>query len=485
MERTWKPVDDVNVVTANRGGGGSPATRWRRLAAAIACAIPSAPLPASVVAEATPPVVGEWRAVLLTHGGELPFGLEFATAVDGIAAAVWNGAERIAVPRAAFDAASGRLTLDFPHYDSRIEAQVGAEGRELAGSWRKRRSAQEWVELPFQAVAGRARRFTADLLHQPPRDADPARQAREFAAAVALANGRHAVRFAASDDPAVGEFVVSADGTATGTFLTTTGDYRFLAGQLDRAFAGDDGLVGCSDDGQPHHFLRLSCFDGAHAFLFSAELHADGSLDGGFWSGDRWYERWTARRDPTAALPDGFALSRAPGAVALHELSFPQVFDPAAPDAPAGFATRRLGDPDLCGKVTLYQLFGSWCPNCHDAARELKELQREFGPRGLELVGLAFELTGDAARDAEQVRRYATRHSVRFPLLLAGGADKQAATATLGVLDRVKAFPTTLFVDASGRIRHVFTGFNGPATGAAHAAQRAEFRRRIEELLAE
>ncbi|MBM4016616.1 MAG: hypothetical protein FJ293_16865, partial [Planctomycetes bacterium] len=360
-----------------------PARGIATMAAALlvlAAAVPATHPPACV-AEAGPLVAGEWRAVLMTRGGELPFGLEFAATVDGISAVLVNGAERIAVPLATVDAARRSLTLDFPHYDSRIEAQIGAEGKALSGSWRKRRSAQEWLELPFKASAGPARRFTDDLLHQPPPDADRAQLAREFSAAVAQANGRHAVRFADSDDPAVGEFAIAADGTATGTFLTTTGDFRFLAGQLDRGFAGDDGLVGCCDDGQPHHFLRLSCFDGAHAFLFSAELLTDGALAGGFWSGDHWYERWTARRDPAAALPDGFALSHAQGAVALTDLAFPQVFDPAAADAPPAFTTRRLDDPALRGKVTLYQLFGSWCPNCHDAARELTELQHAYGPR--------------------------------------------------------------------------------------------------------
>jgi thiol-disulfide isomerase/thioredoxin len=439
----------------------------------------------SIARDAPPPVAGEWRAWLVTKGGELPFELELATTADRIHATVTNGPERIAVPSATFAAAGGLLTLEFPHYDSRIEARVDGSGTRLDGTWRKRRGASEWQELAFHAAAGRARRFTDELLHAPEPGADRAQLAREFTAAVAVADGRHAIRFAGSDDPAVGLFSVAADGTATGTFLTTTGDYRFLAGQLDRGFAGDDGLVGCCDDGQPHHFLRLSCFDGAHAFLFSAEVHADGTLEGGFWSGDRWYERFTGRRDPAAALPDGFDLSRAEGAVALADLAFPQVFDPAAPSAPASFAARNLEDPALRGKVTLVQLFGSWCPNCHDASDELAALEREFGPRGLAILGLAFELTGDAARDAEQVRRYAARHAIRWPLLLAGSADKQAATASLGVLDRVRAYPTTLFVDAKGRIRHVFTGFSGPATGAAHTAQQAEFRRRIAELLEE
>ena len=65
----------------------------------------------------------------------------------------------------------------------------------------------------------------------------------------AITSGRYRVTFASSpDDPAVGLFTINQDGTASGTFLTTTGDYRYLAGNA----AGDT--------------LKLSTFDGAHAF---------------------------------------------------------------------------------------------------------------------------------------------------------------------------------------------------------------------------
>ncbi|MBL8842643.1 MAG: TlpA family protein disulfide reductase [Planctomycetes bacterium] len=442
--------------------------------------------------EATPQL-GSWRAWLATPGGELPFALEFArgrasepassgtnsTTSTSSTDAAWratigNGREAIAVDEVAIDAATATVTLDFPHYDSRITATLRDAGTRLDGTYRRRRNATEWVELPFHATAGAAKRFSDALLQAPPPGTDREPLARELAAAAARASGRFAVQFSASDDPAVALFEVAPDGSASGTFLTTTGDYRFLAGSLDRAWPGDDGLVGCCDDGLPHHFLRLSCFDGAHAFLFEAELLEDGSLAGSFWSGDRWHETWKARRDSTAALPDGFTLSRASGAAQLHEL----------PLRDLDGKVRHLGEAAFAGRAQLVVLFGSWCPNCHDACAELKALQREFAPRGLALVGLAFEQTGDFARDAEQVRRYAKRHAIDWPLLLAGSADKAAATATLGVLDRVRAYPTFLFVAADGTLRAVHTGFNGPATGAAHAAQHAAFVRTLEPLLA-
>ena len=58
-----------------------------------------------------------------------------------------------------------------------------------------------------------------------------------------------------------------------------------------------------------------------------------------------------------------------------------------------------------------------------------------------------------------------------------------AATATLRVVDRVRAWPTFLFVDRAGAIRAIYTGFSGPATGDAFAAQHASFVRGIERLL--
>ena len=263
--------------------------------------------------------------------------------------------------------------------------------------------------------------------------------------------------FESNDEPAVAIFRAGAGGTILGTFLTTTGDYRYLAGSFEE------------------RRLRLSCFDGAHAFLFNARLDEDGSLDGDFWSRDSWHERWTARRDPQASMPDAFELTRWVGGKGLDEIAFPDLDG----------RLRSLGDAEFAGRARILEIFGSWCPNCNDAAAHLAELDSEYRGRGLSIVGLAFEMTGEFERDAEQVRRYAEHHGLRFPLLVAGLSDKALASESFPLLDRIRSYPTTVFFHADGRVRAVHQGFAGPATGQAHDELRARFRTLIEELLAE
>ena len=77
------------------------------------------------------------------------------------------------------------------------------------------------------------------------------------------------------------------------------------------------------------------------------------------------------------------------------------------------------------------------------------------------------------------------RHKIEYPLLIAGLSDKKAATRSLPILDRVRAFPTTIFLHRSGRIRAIHTGFTGPATGGAYRKLQHEFESIIEELLEE
>jgi hypothetical protein len=72
---------------------------------------------------------------------------------------------------------------------------------------------------------------------------------------------------------------------------------------------------------------------------------------------------------------------------------------------------------------------------------------------------------------------------MEFPVLVAGLSDKAEATRSIPILDRVRSFPTTIFVGADGNIRAVHTGYSGPATGEAHARLLREFDEQIEALL--
>tara|TARA_R110000782_G_scaffold175732_1_gene266836 strand:- start:42 stop:1445 length:1404 start_codon:yes stop_codon:yes gene_type:complete len=340
-----------------------------------------------------------------------------------------------------------RLVLSFEPYGSELVAEY--QGHELQplttllanGVWRKPRG-DSIAEVPFRSSPASA---NTPLFDQ----AGPA-------SAPAAFDGRWRVRFGDSDEPAVGVFQVGKhSGNTFGTFLTTTGDYRYLGGRVD----GD--------------LMRLSTFDGAHAFLFHARMQVDGTIAGDFWSGNWHHETWTAVRDADAALPDAFGQTTATG-VGLEELAFRDL---------EGVPTRVVELLDAGGApARVLYLFGSWCPNCADAGAEMKRLKGKYGDK-LTVVGLAFELTEDFERSARQVGLYLERHEADWPVLIAGLSDKAKASAEFPVLDRVRAYPTTIFLDADNQIVAVHTGFSGPATGEAYREQQKAFEGVVEGLI--
>ena len=101
------------------------------------------------------------------------------------------------------------------------------------------------------------------------------------------------------------------------------------------------------------------------------------------------------------------------------------------------------------------------------------------------MIGLAFELTGNQDSDSKQVRRYVERFDIDYPVLIAGISDKADASKRFPLLDRVRSYPTTLFVDSTGEVRAVYTGFSGPATGQAHTRLKSRFEKLIQQLLSE
>jgi thiol-disulfide isomerase/thioredoxin len=383
---------------------------------------------AGAASDANDPFSGQWNVSLATGGGELSFRLDIVKEQAEYRTTIINGPEQI--PEEA-NMDGEQLVISMPHFDSVLRLETAQDG--LRGTWQKRRSKEELAVLPCVA-----RPFEVVVCDNP----------EDFL-------GRWSVQFSDSDDQAVGIFQQFGEKHIQGTFLTTTGDYRYLHGQVV--------------DGE----LTMSCFDGAHAFLFKARPDDDGGLSGVFYSGNWHQSSWKAVRDPQAELPDAFQQTRIRDARLLRQLSYPDL----------NGVQRSLADSELLGKVTLIELFGTWCPNCHDEAMYLTELRDKYADRGLKILGLAFELTGDFERDAKQVRRYRERFSVGYPILLAGTSDKEAATEQFPVLDRVRSFPTTLFVDQGGEIRAVYTGYSGPATGQAHQKLRERFESLIETLL--
>lgn len=396
------------------------------------------------------PLVGEWRTILRSPGGELPFTLLIEEQDGRLQAYALNGEERAPFSDVRID--DHHVQMAFAWYDAELRADLEPDGEVMTGRWRKTAAAGADSVLAFRAERGAGQdRFKPLML-------------------TGLAPGKHralpdvsgewAVVFVDEDgpSPAQGEFRQTG-AHVTGTFLTPTGDYRFLEG------AYEDGV------------FRLSTFDGAHAFLFVAWAQDDGTLSGDFWSRDSYHATWTAQRRSLGeeVLPDGWSLVE----VNNDEARFTFAFD----DLNGEQVTQD--DPRFDGKVVLVNLFGTWCPNCNDEAPLLAGWYRQFRNDGLEVVGLAFEYTGDVERDRRQIGRYADRHGIEYTLLLGGISDKTDAAANLPDVDRVIAYPTTVFIGRDGTVRKIYSGFSGPGTGEHYEQLVAEFRSLIEDLLEE
>jgi thiol-disulfide isomerase/thioredoxin len=400
-------------------------------------------------ADTTSVGIGTYRVVLQSPGGDLPFGLDLAREGTGWVGYLVNGQERLKLREVAIK--GSHLDIKMPGYENRLTAD--AKGDQLEGELVLNKLGGKDQHIPLRAQFGQLYRF----FPQPSGD-------------VADVSGRWSVTFSEDDgktESAVGEFSQSHD-VVSGTFLTDTGDHRFLAGQV----RGGE--------------LYLSTFDGAHAFLYRAKIAgADGSapsgparpaaLAGDFWSGTAYHERWTAKLDANAALPNAYSLTAMRPGVKDFEFAFP--------DLAGNMVTSK--DAKFHNKVIIVALAGSWCPNCHDEAAFLAPLYRDYRAKGLEIVSLMFEHFGDFDRAAAATERFRQHYGIEYTTLIAGISDKDEAAKKLPMLARVYAFPTTIFIDRGGRVRKIHTGYSGPATGEHYTQFVAEFKRTLDQLLAE
>ena len=206
---------------------------------------------------------GDWLFELVIEGHTIPFHAKFETDSVGTKFWVQNGTERIEAD--VVEVKDDSLIVRLAVFNTLLKIQFLSDST-LSGSF----------------VDYSRKDYNISLVG---RKGFP-RFAQLDSASVSL-DGRWAVGFSPGTDdgyPAVGEFKQNGN-DVEGTFLTTTGDFRFLQGTV----SGDS--------------VFLSAFDGAHALLFKARIVGD-SIFGGFWSGKHWQEPWIGVRNEKAALPN-------------------------------------------------------------------------------------------------------------------------------------------------------------------------------------
>jgi len=383
------------------------------------------------------PISGTWQAAVLNKAGEeVAFKLEIKREGEQVTGALVNGDERVVSTGGSFDGKSLKLKYDF--YDGELDATL--DGGQLRGNFRR-----QWRK---EVLRRKFRAWREEQSSTPQVSGGP------------NVSGEWILRVGEGDQQKVWRASFRQDGAnVSGTIIPVSGDWGTLTGQMD------------------HGQLVLSRFDGINAQLFKVRLTERGTLEGLINSERKVVaERADQARSGEAPAPPD------PGAyTSVKHLSEPFRF--SFPDLNGNLVSST--DERFRNKVVVATITGSWCPNCHDEAPVLNDLYQRYRARGLEVVGLFFEYTGDLPRDREQVKIFARRHSIQYPVLLAGTTDEGEIEKKLPQLVNFGAYPTTIFIGRDGLVKKIHAGFEGPATGQRFVQLKAELEMLVKELLEE
>jgi thiol-disulfide isomerase/thioredoxin len=258
-----------------------------------------------------------------------------------------------------------------------------------------------------------------------------------------------------NEEVLVGVFEQDGGNFVYGSFLSETGDYRYLHGYVA--------------DGK----LYLQTYTGYWAFVVEADLNGSNEMTGVFYSGGKSSSPFKAIKDETVQLRDEAELTyliKRDERVVLNNLIK---------------LNGRKTNLDLSknGQLTLIQIMGTWCPNCIDEANLLKELHAAYGKQGLEIIALGFEVGTDTKKQRSRLKRFVKDLQVNYQVYLAGTSSKEAAAAYFPMLNGIMSFPTSILVDEQGKIIAIHTGFSGPATGAAYTELVNKYKQEIENAL--
>jgi peroxiredoxin len=382
-------------------------------------------LPPLLHAQADPPR-GVWSAAIVVEGGEAPFRMEFEPRGGAMRGAVLDGGRRLWSTAGSYK--DRKLTLRWDYYDATLAATL--EGAELRGTYTR------------QTRSG----VVSRVFHARPHKAAPARGPRPAQIA-----GRWIFETEGQGPAGVMEGLFKQRGAEVeGTMQRIDGDFGTLEGRV----AGNR--------------ITLSHFDLIRATVIDLSAAPDGTLSGTI--NGRAKIKGVRAEKKTAAPPD--------------PSTFTRVRDPFTfrfPDAEGRIVSS--GDERFRGKALIVSITGTWCPNCHDEAEALTELYRKYNAAGLEIVLLCFEYTGDAERDRQQMRAFARRHGITFPMLLAGTTGEGDLERKLPQIENFGAYPTTIFLGRDGKVRAVHAGFAGPANPEEHRKVKAGMEHLVQELL--
>ena len=381
---------------------------------------------------------GTWRGELTAQNNQIPFNFDVLKKDNSFIINLINGDETLQIDNVIIKGDS--VFFDMHIFDISIKAKI--ENTKLTGTYTKNYA--ENYNLPFIAAYGKHTRFDHDNSSD-------------------IFNGTWETKFYTKEgleSEAIGIFKTKKN-LLRGTFLTTTGDYRFLDGYTKK------------------DTMYLYSFDGNHIYKFRAYKENDSILKGEFWSGKTGYYTFSSKKNENAKLPDANTLTYLKDGYDKIEFTFPGLDGKPV----------SLSDKKYQNKVVILQIFGTWCPNCMDETKFYVPWYDKNKEKGVEIIGLAYENTKNGKADFDyasaRVQKMKEKLHVNYDMVIAGTSSSRAASESLPMLNKVMSFPTSIIIDKKGKVRRIHTGFSGPATGIYYEEFVTDFNSFMNELLNE
>jgi len=119
------------------------------------------------------------------------------------------------------------------------------------------------------------------------------------------------------------------------------------------------------------------------------------------------------------------------------------------PDFHLGSSTGEFVTPaDFPGKTLLINFWATWCEPCRKEMPMLNDLQSQYGPAGLQVIGIALD-------DVQSVRDFAEKLGITYTILV-GEADVMDTNRAYGNVSGM--LPFSVLVDKEGVIRWQYAG---------------------------
>jgi thiol-disulfide isomerase/thioredoxin len=116
---------------------------------------------------------------------------------------------------------------------------------------------------------------------------------------------------------------------------------------------------------------------------------------------------------------------------------------------------------DFKDKVVVVDLWATWCGPCRLEVPHLVDLQKEYGAKGVEVIGLTTE---DPAEDEDKVRDFAKEFKINYRL---GWSPREVS---LALMNGNQSIPQTFVIAPGGRIITKFRGFSNQVPDMIRAA---------------